>query len=118
MLAGLASAEGDVQVDVFAEANANNFPYPEGGVLAEIHQPASAAAVVLLGDLAPGRYALFAMHDANGNGDLDRNLIGIPTEDYGFSNGAKGVVGPPSFAAAAITVRAGEPTRIEIVLGH
>lgn len=107
-----------MQVDVFAEANAANFPYPDAGVLAEIRQPASAGTAIPLGDLAPGRYAFFAMHDANGNGDLDRNFLGIPTEDYGFSNGARGVVGPPSFDAAAITVRGGAPTRVEIVLGH
>jgi uncharacterized protein (DUF2141 family) len=32
-----------------------------------------------------GRYALAAYHDVNGNGKLDKNLWGIPTEPYGFS---------------------------------
>jgi uncharacterized protein (DUF2141 family) len=37
-------------------------------------------------DLPPGAYALQVMHDENGNGKLDTNLLGVPTEGYGFSN--------------------------------
>lgn len=37
-------------------------------------------------DLAPGSYAVRVMHDENGNGKLDTNLVGMPTEGYGFSN--------------------------------
>ena len=33
----------------------------------------------------------------NGNQELDRNLIGIPTEPFGFSRNARGSFGPPSF---------------------
>jgi uncharacterized protein (DUF2141 family) len=122
VLEGLESGDGEVQVDVFAEANAANFPYADRGVQSEIRTQASALlgpdAAIPLGELAPGRYALFAMHDANANGDLDRNLFGIPTEGYGFSNGAAGTVGPPSFDAAAVRVSADGPTRIVIRLAH
>ena len=122
VLEGIESDGGEVSVDLFAEAHAASFPYAERGVLSEIHKPASAlrapGAVIALGELAPGRYALFAMHDENGNGDLDRNLFGIPTESYGFSNDAAGTVGPPSFDAAAIEVKGDAPTRIVIRLAH
>lgn len=121
VLEGVESESGDVQVDVFGEANAANFPYADRGVLSEIRREAGAlrapVAAISLGELAPGRYALFAMHDENGNGDLDRNFLGIPTESYGFSNGASGTVGPPSFDAAAVQV-GGAPSRIVIRLGH
>lgn len=33
---------------------------------------------------AVGEYALAAFHDLNGNGKLDTNLFGVPTEPYGF----------------------------------
>jgi uncharacterized protein (DUF2141 family) len=32
-----------------------------------------------------GTYVLAAFHDVNGNGKLDKNFFGIPTEPYGFS---------------------------------
>jgi len=34
---------------------------------------------------AAGTYVLAAFHDLNGNGELDRNMLGIPTEPYGFT---------------------------------
>jgi uncharacterized protein (DUF2141 family) len=35
------------------------------------------------------------------NGKLDTNRLGIPREGYGFSNDAKGWLGPPSFSATS-----------------
>ncbi|MDD2466411.1 MAG: DUF2141 domain-containing protein [Desulfobulbus sp.] len=52
-------------------------------------------------DIPPGRYAMAVVHDENMNGKLDTNLIGIPTEGYGFSNDAKAMLGAPSFSAAS-----------------
>src|SRR5690606_22791100 len=37
-------------------------------------------------ELPPGRYAVQVLHDANDNGKLDTNIVGMPTEGYGFSN--------------------------------
>lgn len=55
-------------------------------------------------NVPPGRYAISAYHDANDNGRLDRNFLGLPTEDFSFSEGAKAGLGPPSFKEAAFTV--------------
>ncbi len=52
-------------------------------------------------NLAPGKYALSTFHDENGNGKLDKNDLGVPTEGYGFSNDAQGSGGPPKFGQAA-----------------
>ena len=52
-------------------------------------------------DLKPGKYALAVFHDANANGQLDKNSFGVPTEGYGFSNDAQGSGGPPKFGQAA-----------------
>ena len=48
-------------------------------------------------NLAFGNYVVSAFHDANTNGDIDTGLFGIPTEDYGFSNNARGTFGPPDY---------------------
>ncbi|AMM24340.1 DUF2141 domain-containing protein [Variovorax sp. PAMC 28711] len=66
-----------------------------------------AAQVAFLG-LPPGRYALRAFADENGNGKMDANMLGIPTERYGFSNDARGVMGPPGFDAVALPVDAAD----------
>jgi len=36
-------------------------------------------------DLPFGKYALALFHDVNGNGLMDQNFLGIPTEPYAFS---------------------------------
>ena len=51
-------------------------------------------AVFVVEDLPYGKYAAKVFHDENTNGELDRNFLGIPTEDYGFSNNVRGTFGP------------------------
>ncbi|MBL8297448.1 MAG: DUF2141 domain-containing protein [Rhodanobacteraceae bacterium] len=47
-------------------------------------------------DLKPGYYAVSVFHDENGNGKLDKNFVGIPSERYGFSTNPN-VMGKPSY---------------------
>jgi uncharacterized protein (DUF2141 family) len=48
-------------------------------------------------NLNPGRYAVRYYHDENMNGKMETNLVGKPTEGYGFSNNVIGRFGPPPF---------------------
>lgn len=65
-------------------------------------------------EVPEGPVALRLFHDENGNGKLDRNLIGIPSEGYGFSNNPGGM-GPASFEDAKVVVPAkGARVAIEI----
>lgn len=48
-------------------------------------------------NLNPGKYAIRYYHDANLNGKMETNLVGKPTEGYGFSNNVIGKFGPPPF---------------------
>jgi uncharacterized protein (DUF2141 family) len=50
------------------------------------------------------RIAIAAYHDVNDNGELDKNALGIPSERYGFTGGARGLTGPPSFDEAVIEI--------------
>jgi uncharacterized protein (DUF2141 family) len=59
---------------------------------------------VTVPDLPPGRYAVAAYVDNNRNGKQDKNFLGVPKEDYGFSNEARGRFGPPDFAEAAFDI--------------
>jgi uncharacterized protein (DUF2141 family) len=57
-------------------------------------------ATVIFNDLLFGEYAIKAFHDEDANEDLNTNILGIPVEDYGFSNNARGLFGPPSWEDA------------------
>ena len=65
-------------------------------------------------EVAPGTYAIGIFHDANLNNRLDNYFFGVPREQYGFSNNARGFMGPPSFDDAAFTVEG--KTEISITL--
>jgi uncharacterized protein (DUF2141 family) len=58
---------------------------------------------VTLHDLPAGVYAIKLYHDANGNGELDSNMLGMPVEGYGFSNNA-GHRGPATFEDASFAL--------------
>jgi uncharacterized protein (DUF2141 family) len=51
-----------------------------------------------------GTYSIKAFHDKNENNVLDKDFLGMPTEQYGFSNNARGQFGPPPFAKTAFTL--------------
>ena len=47
-------------------------------------------------------YAVAVYHDENNNGILDKNLVGAPTEAYGFSRNARATFSAPSFEEAKV----------------
>lgn len=63
-------------------------------------------------DLSAGDYAVTVFQDSNHNHKLDTNLQGVPIEPYGFSRNAVGNMGPPGFAAAAISLPADSETQV------
>jgi uncharacterized protein (DUF2141 family) len=56
--------------------------------------------------VAYGDYAVAAFQDRNRNDKLDRHVLGMPKEPYGFSNDARGVFGPASWKEARVRVMA------------
>ncbi|MET0322275.1 MAG: DUF2141 domain-containing protein [Duganella sp.] len=60
--------------------------------------------VVTIDNVPKGTWAVLVYQDDNQNNQLDRNFIGIPSENYGFSRNARGKFGPPDFTDAAIEV--------------
>ena len=101
---GIRSGDGRLFVAVHGPETSATFPAADG-VVAGLNQRASAGTLrFVLRDLPPGRYAVSAFHDENDNGELDTNLVGIPSEGYGFANDPGAVFGPPSFEAAAVTI--------------
>lgn len=70
------------------------------------------SARVVFEDLEPGEYGISVIHDRNSNGKLDRNIMGIPKEGFGFGNDAMGVLDPPSFDKAKLLIGKGEQEHV------
>ncbi len=71
-------------------------------------------ATVVIKNLPSGEYAISLFHDVNSNNILDKNMFGIPSEDYGFSNNASGTFGPPKYEDAKFNLN--ESKTIKIIL--
>lgn len=103
---GLRSPNGAVRCLLFQSADGfpNDASKAAQRVMVKI---ADGAAVCEFADPPAGTLAIAFIHDENGNGVLDKNFFGIPVEGYGFSNNARGSMGPPAFEKAAFRYDAG-----------
>ncbi len=99
---GIAEAKGDVVVALFNKSEG----WLRRGVGATKAPAQTGTVKVSFADLPAGDYAVSVIHDVNGNGKLDSNAMGIPSEPYGFSNDAAGNFGPPSFDQAKFSLGA------------
>ena len=95
-ITGLKSNTGIVQVGLF-NSEGTFLTKAFKGVSSEIK---SNSAIVTFSNIPKGKYAISAYHDANNNGKLDTNFLGIPKEDVACSNNAKGKMGPPKYEDA------------------
>ncbi|SFD48663.1 Uncharacterized conserved protein, DUF2141 family [Thiohalospira halophila DSM 15071] len=102
-VAGVAGESGQVRVDLYADAE--TFREPEQALHRDAVPAREGTATFAFEDLEPGRYAVIAYHDEDGDGGMDRFLGMIPTEPWGLSNNIQ-VSGPPAFDDAAFDLPA------------
>ena len=95
---GIEAPTGAIMAVVFASEADYTAGKPVRAVMIPVKD--GAAAQVVAG-LAPGRYAIKAFHDIDGNGQMGVNPFGQPVEPFAFSNDAPGNMGPASWSAAA-----------------
>jgi uncharacterized protein (DUF2141 family) len=107
-ITGFASDEGDCW---FALDNSKEVYESEDSVFIGKILPIINNEVFLkIDSLKYGNYAIKVFHDENNNGELDSNFLGIPTEDYGYSNNASSWFGPPSWEKAEFLLNEKEMT--------
>jgi uncharacterized protein (DUF2141 family) len=92
-VAGLKSGEGKLLLALYDRSG--DFLKQPARVAAVDAQPDKVKLVI--SGLPAGDYGISVFQDVNSNGKLDKNVLGMPVEPYGFSNDAEGNYGPPSF---------------------
>jgi uncharacterized protein (DUF2141 family) len=100
VVAGLENDEGSVRVGLFHDPNS----FPKSFAVGKAIEAKAGSVNVTFDNLSPGNYAVSAYQDINSNKKLDTNFVGKPTEPNGFSQDARGIFGPPSFADAQIVL--------------
>jgi uncharacterized protein (DUF2141 family) len=106
--------KGNVKAYLFFESNKKGKAEYPTDVYCDKEQTVSIVdgkAVFVFDGLPAGNYAFYLHHDGNEDGKMNANIIGMPTEGYAFSNGAKpGMTGIPNFSASKIMIEAPEMT--------
>ncbi|MDQ3125692.1 MAG: DUF2141 domain-containing protein [Pseudomonadota bacterium] len=93
---------GMVMIALFDNATA--FDGRNGAAVAQTAISASGRVVATFDNLPAGEYAVKAFHDVNGDGEMNTNPFGMPTEPYAFSNNAVGNMGPARWDRAHFAV--------------
>jgi uncharacterized protein (DUF2141 family) len=104
----LRSSQGQVILCLFSAESSDKAAYPDCAKGKPVRQGkveiAGGSVVVTYKGLKDGVYAVAAIHDENGNGALDTNFIGIPTEGVGVSNNPR-LMGKPQFDEARLEIK-------------
>lgn len=113
-LQGVRDGQGQLRVSLYRDADSFR---KEDRAFRVLSVPAAPGDARLAFDaLPPGRYALMAYHDANGDAKLNLRLGMFPTEGYGLSNNPT-VTGPPAFEDSAFSVGA-EASSLSIAIRY
>jgi uncharacterized protein (DUF2141 family) len=104
----LRSDKGEVYLCVFSAETSDPKVFPDCDKGRPVRSQKMAIgggkAIVTYYGLKDGVYAVAMIHDENGNGQLDTNFIGIPTEGLGVSNNPR-LTGKPGFDEAKFNIR-------------
>lgn len=96
-------AKGEIRVGLFDNENS----FLKEAIDGKVVKAEKEGVTVVFENLPAGDYAVSVIHDENGNGELDSNVVGIPKEGFAFGNNAMGAFGPPSFEKAKVVVKKG-----------
>lgn len=97
---GLQDVRGELYIALYPSAEAMKNHHAVQSQIVAVHK---ANQRTVLADLPAGEYGVMVFQDLDGNHDLNSNLLGIPTEPYGFSTNPR-VMGPPSFSDIQFSV--------------
>lgn len=111
---GAHPANGQILASLFDGQN-THMKIPVLEQIAAVNGTGTAEIEFLVG--IAGSYSVVVVHDLDSDGQLDTGLFGIPKEKIGFSNNAKGRMGPAPWSKARFTLNE-NPTHLEISLNN
>lgn len=71
---------------------------------------------IVIDDLPKGEYAFILYHDINSDDKMNRKLIGIPKEPFGFSNNVRPKLAKPTFEECKFVLE--DNLELKIKLGY
>jgi uncharacterized protein (DUF2141 family) len=115
IIIGFKNDNGDVKVALSNSAEEfSSKPKDAAPFRADLAFIKDKKAQLVFKDLPFGEYAVRLFHDENGNGKIDTNFLGIPKENYGFSNNARASFGPPKYEKAKFDFQESQTIEISV----
>lgn len=99
---GIQKSQGKVFIAAFRKTDP--FPAMNGKYKSLIVNAKSSSTEAIM-EIPADTYSIAVFHDANNNGKMDKNMFGVPTEIYGFSNNARATFSAPDFEDAAFELK-------------
>jgi len=107
-ITGLKTNEGTVMIQLY-DANENLVKETKATVK-------NNETIVDFKNLPTGTYAVQYYHDENNNGKMDTGMFGKPEEGYGYSNDARGFMGPADFEDQIFELKGSKTITLKTVL--
>ena len=114
-VSGFKNTRGTLNCRMFSKAA--DFPDDEGIVTLRvpITGPNTSCS---FSNVEPGTYAIAVVHDENGNGKLDKNFVGVPSEGYGVSNNKTYALSAPKWDESTFKLGATESKALQVKLRY
>lgn len=113
-VANFENDDGKLGCRLFSRASA----FPDGSGRSKTASINGSSGTCTFRDVAPGTYAIAAIHDENGNGVLDKNMFGVPKEGYGVSFNNTYALSAPEWDESSFSVDEGERRSFNIRLRY
>jgi uncharacterized protein (DUF2141 family) len=113
MVKNVNQQDGNIGVLVFNSTK--GWPEDRFVALRDVVVPAHPGTVtVKIPDLPPGDYAVSVAHDVNKNHKVDKNMLGMPKEQWGMSNNPHATIKAPPFSAAKFSLTGDQIIEIQL----
>ena len=112
---GIENNKGVVRIGLYH--NKESFPIYEKAMFKDVSEKANTTGVsYTFSKILEGTYAVAVWHDENEDKTLNKNFLGAPKENYGFSKNIFGTFGPPDFEEVSFEVKNGKMVKLTIIL--
>ena len=114
-VSGFKNTRGTLNCRLFTKAA----DFPDGEGIVTLRVPITGPNTSCsFSNVEPGTYAVAVVHDENGNGKLDKNFVGVPSEGYGVSNNKTYALSAPKWAESSFTLGTTESKALLVKLRY
>jgi uncharacterized protein (DUF2141 family) len=114
-VSGYKNTRGTLNCRFFTKAS----DFPDGKGILTVRAPITGQSTsCTFSNIEPGTYAVAAVHDENSNGKLDKNFVGVPSEEYCVSNNKTYAISAPKWGESLVTIAASESKTLKVNLRY